>query len=192
MFPELETSYQEEQAGTDNTNSIEEVSEQNTYLDNQTFPNIPGDLLDPLEVDSEDFDADILEVFLEEASELSEELDDLLSNWEEDSDISSLEEMKRALHTMKGGARLSSMVNLGDLVHNYETFLERLAPESANADTFAQAHTYQDRIVKGIAAVKAELDGLWCRSSCRRTGSVCRYLRGRRTARCRRSARSST
>ena len=115
-------------------------------------------LLDVIDTESEDFDADILEVFVEEADELFEEMDEALVSWESDQDPAALEEMKRALHTMKGGARLSGMPVLGDLIHDYESYLMDLNVSSLPDDVFPQVHGYQDRMFKGVAAVKVFLN----------------------------------
>lgn len=111
-------------------------------------------LLDEIDAESEDFDADILEVFVEECDELFEELDEDIHSWEANQDLGAVEGMKRALHTMKGGARLSGMTVLGDLIHDYESFILELDLSSADESTFAKVHDYQDRIYKGVGALK--------------------------------------
>lgn len=123
----------------------------------QSAPEEIEGLLDQIDADSEDFDGDILEVFIEESDELIETLDEAIHAWESDQDVSQVEEMKRALHTMKGGARLSGLPVLGDLVHDYETFLIDLKLDDASEGDVAQVHDFQDRVLSGVNALKAYL-----------------------------------
>ncbi len=116
-------------------------------------------LLDSIDKDAEDFDEDILDVFLEEADELFEELDEAIHSLEESGDANALEEMKRALHTMKGGARLAGLPNLGELVHNYESYLEALSPGYLDENVFSQVHDYQDQMFRAVTAIKDYLGG---------------------------------
>ncbi|VUD67536.1 Chemotaxis protein CheA [Thalassocella blandensis] len=120
---------------------------------------IPG-LIDVIDVNDEDFDEDILEVFLDEALELSEELDEAIHTWESDwTDTESVESVKRVLHTMKGGARLSGLENLGELTHDYESYLIGVKPQDIDDRFFATIHGYQDRVLSAVRAVKTFMDG---------------------------------
>ncbi|MBA56650.1 MAG: hybrid sensor histidine kinase/response regulator [Pseudomonadales bacterium] len=72
----------------------------------------------------EEVDTEILEIFLEEAEELTEGIDNTINTWLSERDNHEhLDEMKRLLHTLKGGARLAGLVHIGNLSHNFETFL---------------------------------------------------------------------
>jgi chemosensory pili system protein ChpA (sensor histidine kinase/response regulator) len=116
--------------------------------------------LDTAYIDEDDFDPDILEIFLDEASELIEEMDEAIHAWESDwSDQSAPDTMKRALHTLKGGARLAGLKNLGELAHNYESFLIVSSDPSSNPNYFATLHAYQDQVLNGVRGVRARLDG---------------------------------
>jgi len=122
---------------------------------------IPG-LLDTIDTRDDDFDSDILEVFLEEAAELNEEIDEAIHAWESNwSDGESLDAIKRILHTLKGGARLSGLSNLGDLTHDYESLVIDLGDDMSSIDEqfFKQIHGYQDRVTSAVRAVKAFADG---------------------------------
>ena len=119
-----------------------------------TQSDIPG-MLDSIDVEDEDFDEDILEVFIEEAEELIEELDEAVHAWESDwSDVDSVEEIKRALHTLKGGARLAGMPNLGQLTHEYESYL--IGKDIADVDGvfFAKIHDYQDKVLTAVRGIQ--------------------------------------
>jgi chemosensory pili system protein ChpA (sensor histidine kinase/response regulator) len=72
-----------------------------------------------------DFDSDIAAIFGEEATELLEQSEGALSRWRGDrADRAQLTELKRLLHTLKGGARMAGIRAMGDLAHEVESFLE--------------------------------------------------------------------
>ena len=95
-----------------------------------------------------DVDADILEIFIEESGELCEALEAHLTAWEQQPDnADAANELKRVLHTLKGGARLAGLKELGDISHDFETALEETDLRSAPpAEFFARMHAWQDRI----------------------------------------------
>jgi len=79
-----------------------------------------------------DFDPDVAAIFTEEAAELLEAADTALQSWSrERSDTAFGFELKRALHTLKGGARMAGIRAMGDLSHELESFM--LAIESGRA-----------------------------------------------------------
>ena len=87
------------------------------------------------EHDSE-FDADIAAIFTEEASELLEQSDAVLGRWSEDrADGSAVVELKRLLHTLKGGARMAGLRSMGDLSHEMESVLELVESGGVPADS---------------------------------------------------------
>ena len=76
-----------------------------------------------------DTDIELLEIFLEEAQELDDALNDSFSKWRADiSNINTLKVLQRHLHTIKGGARMAGIRSIGDLTHEaesiYEAFVE--------------------------------------------------------------------
>jgi chemosensory pili system protein ChpA (sensor histidine kinase/response regulator) len=72
----------------------------------------------------EDFDADIAAIFGEEATELLEQSEAAFARWRADrADRSQVTELKRLLHTLKGGARMAGIRAMGDLSHEVESFL---------------------------------------------------------------------
>ena len=74
-----------------------------------------------------EFDADIAAIFSEEAHELLEQSDAALLHWSRDrADRSQVTELKRLLHTLKGGARMAGIRAMGDLSHEMESFLAAL------------------------------------------------------------------
>ncbi len=116
-----------------------------------------GDMAD---FEGEDFDQDIIEIFLEEAGELIEEMDGAIHAWESNPASGEfIDTMTRALHTLKGGARLSGLKRLGDLTHNYESFLMALGRTTPDRAFFRDVQRYQDALMNGTRAVRAKLDG---------------------------------
>ena len=82
-----------------------------------------------------EFDADIAAIFGEEATELLELADSSLANWIADrADRSRITELKRVLHTLKGGARMAGIRAMGDLSHEVESFLGSLESGAVAAD----------------------------------------------------------
>ena len=82
-----------------------------------------------LQLESIDTDAELLEIFLEEAQELDAALDESFNRWRTDiSNINALKVLQRHLHTIKGGARMAGIRSIGDLTHEaesvYEAFVE--------------------------------------------------------------------
>lgn len=119
----------------------------------------PG-AFDTAHIEADDFDPDILEIFLEEAAELIEEMDEAIHRWESDWDNrDSPDTMKRALHTLKGGARLAGLKNLGELAHEYESFLMVSTDPASNPNYFQTLLAYQDQVLHGVRGVRAHLDG---------------------------------
>lgn len=69
-------------------------------------------------------EADILDIFLEEADDLLESMEAAIGRWEEvREDGAHIDELLRVLHTLKGGARLAGQKRLGDLAHDLEQHL---------------------------------------------------------------------
>lgn len=109
----------------------------------------------------EEFDAEIAEIFLEEAAELLEDIDRSLNEWQDDwNNLDCVEELKRSLHTFKGGARLAGMTDLGDLSHDFETILIEMADDTELDQTFFNSlHSFQDRMHSGVERAQARLNG---------------------------------
>ena len=69
-----------------------------------------------------EIDDELVDIFLEEAEELVEGAEKSLHNWKENlGDVESINELKRILHTLKGGARMAELTPIGDLTHALET-----------------------------------------------------------------------
>jgi chemosensory pili system protein ChpA (sensor histidine kinase/response regulator) len=105
------------------------------------FPGVAQAVVEPERappvVDAE-FDTDIAAIFGEEATELLEQADAALSRWIRDrADASQVTELKRLLHTLKGGARMAGIRAMGDVSHELESFLAAVEAGTARADAGA-------------------------------------------------------
>ncbi|MEX0622655.1 MAG: Hpt domain-containing protein [Saccharospirillum sp.] len=109
-----------------------------------------------------DVDLDILEIFIDEAGELLNELEQAIEDWQaEPGNETHADEMKRVLHTLKGGARLARLKDLGDQSHEFETFIVRAqqSKEALDETFFNNILARQDQLVQGVDAMNALLDG---------------------------------
>ncbi len=74
------------------------------------------------------YDTELLEIFLEEAEEIQESVEKILDQWSQDHEnLEHVAKLQRALHTLKGGARMANVTAVGDLAHVVESLLERMA-----------------------------------------------------------------
>ena len=79
------------------------------------------------ETSNQNFDSDLLDIFLEEADELLAGMDTDLNSWIEDHrNINALKNLMRYLHTLKGGANMIQARHIGLIAHELETIYEKL------------------------------------------------------------------
>jgi len=84
---------------------------------------------------SHEYDADIAAIFSEEATELLEAADGSLGALRaERGNGERIVELQRALHTLKGGARMAGIAAMGDLSHELETLLTQVSVSAAPLD----------------------------------------------------------
>ncbi len=76
--------------------------------------------------DSElDVELELVEIFLEEAEEIIESSSNALEEWRADTSNQGLvEQLQRELHTLKGGARMAQISEIGDFAHEMENIYE--------------------------------------------------------------------
>ncbi len=80
-------------------------------------------------------DNELLDVFLEEADDILEACDQAVGRWRVDpGDHQALSELQRALHTLKGGARMSALPAIADLTHETESLVEAVVDGSVTHD----------------------------------------------------------
>ncbi len=82
-----------------------------------------------------DVDPELLDIFLEEAGEIGEQLEEFYAQWEQDiSARESVDGLMRNLHTLKGNARFAGLFPLGNLSHALESLFENLASGEREPD----------------------------------------------------------
>jgi chemosensory pili system protein ChpA (sensor histidine kinase/response regulator) len=81
-----------------------------------------------------EIDQELLEVFLEEASDIMENSEQTLQNWKRAPEEQSLMgELQRELHTLKGGARMADITEIGDLSHAVESLMVKASEGEVTA-----------------------------------------------------------
>ncbi len=102
-------------------------------------------------------DSELLDIFSAEAAELLEGIDAAMTRWRAAPfDEAPRRDLQRALHTLKGGARMSGWRHMGDLAHALETRLEALdAQPGSAADASLLEHIAGD-----IEQLHGQLDSL--------------------------------
>lgn len=107
-------------------------------------------------------DEDVLPLFLEEAEELIESLDQSLLDWSADTgSVVHLDDLLRHLHTLKGGARISGLNALGELAHEMETLLAhgKQTGVDLNDGFFALMNQHLDEINRRVALYQDYMAG---------------------------------
>ncbi|MHB8453468.1 MAG: hybrid sensor histidine kinase/response regulator [Acidiferrobacterales bacterium] len=120
----------------------------------------------------EETDPELLEIFLEEAVDILGAVEEALSHWRSDrSDSRAVQDLKRSLHTLKGGARMAGAMTMGGLSHNTEGLLKEVEDRRIDAgpdllDLLDEVHdalvTMVDQMqnrkpVSGIAQLNAKV-----------------------------------
>ena len=105
-----------------------------------------------------DYDEELLEIFLEEGTEILEESDQIIHEWISTPDEEQfVKALQRHLHTLKGGARMAGIAELGDLGHSIESLLTAVVDGhmQASKPMFDLVQRAQDRLVKMLELVQA-------------------------------------
>ncbi len=107
--------------------------------------------------DTTDLDAELVSIFLEEAQELIDTTAQNLQSWLSDlENIEHVKELQRALHTLKGGARMAEIKPIGDLSHELETLFEgivegRFSAEPSLSELMLQCHDRLAVMVENVS-----------------------------------------
>ena len=106
------------------------------------------------EAPEEDIDEELVAIFLEEADDLNEEVEAALMQWQENPrSRQPIDVLKRALHTLKGGARMTGCRALGDLCHDFETDVIKAEPRRDQLDP-----DFFDAMLKRYDQLHSELE----------------------------------
>ncbi|MGD8926336.1 MAG: Hpt domain-containing protein, partial [Thioalkalispiraceae bacterium] len=104
-----------------------------------------------------DYDEELLEIFLEEGVEILDESDHTLHDWiESPENIEFVKALQRQLHTLKGGARMAGVIEVGDLSHSIETMLTAIVDDQLEVadDMFKALQKAQDSLVAMLETVR--------------------------------------
>ena len=116
--------------------------------------------------DPAETDAELVDIFLEEAREILDSSTASLQSWLADNgDNPALHALLRDLHTLKGGARMAEIRPVGDLAHELEFLYEelvaqRIEPASGLTALLLACHDELSDMVDGIVAGQPISDGL--------------------------------
>ncbi|QXL84427.1 Hpt domain-containing protein [Comamonas sp. NLF-1-9] len=101
-------------------------------------------------------DPDLFPIFEEEAQELLPTLGGALRQWlAQPSDMAARSELLRALHTLKGSARLAGALRLGEMAHRMESAVEGVDAETATAADIDPLMTRFDGLQATFDALRA-------------------------------------
>jgi len=122
-------------------------------------PVSPASVSAPATTVHEDIDPELLEIFQEEAVDLLHTMEESLQRWRANTgDTEAVGSLKRALHTLKGGARMAGAMTMGNLSHVTESLMMeveagRVAVSDVMLDMFDEAYdalsTMLDQIQSG-------------------------------------------
>jgi chemosensory pili system protein ChpA (sensor histidine kinase/response regulator) len=130
-----------------------------------TVPELVDDLSElvsneVVSLDVDESDREILEIFLEEAHELHQELDAVLQEWQlTPENLRATEEVQRIMHTLKGGARMGGLTEIGDLAHDFEAWMIKAQQGviEVNDAFFVEVFQRQDRLAASVELVAQSL-----------------------------------
>lgn len=115
----------------------------------------PGPAPEPLASEPLSEDTELLAGFGEEAGELLETVQSTLERWQQDSEqgvpvdeAGSVIDLRRALHTLKGSARMVDAVSMAAVAHEMESLVEDLVTGQMEPDsaTFMQLQTRLEQL----------------------------------------------
>jgi chemosensory pili system protein ChpA (sensor histidine kinase/response regulator) len=127
---------------------VQETQETQAELDALALEDIPEAYAPALaEEHPELVDIEILNLFQEEADELLPMIGNALRSWRGDqSAVEHADALQRALHTLKGSARMAGKHQLGNVVHNMEERVVQALKNNPDSQTFEQLFTDLDAI----------------------------------------------
>jgi chemosensory pili system protein ChpA (sensor histidine kinase/response regulator) len=111
-------------------------------------------------------DNELLEIFQEEATDILDHVEQALRDWRAEPDnMGVVLELKRGLHTLKGGARMAGAITMGDLSHQTESLLMQVenrsvAPSGKLFDLLEETHdalvSMLNRLTRGETPVNVD------------------------------------
>jgi len=111
------------------------------------------------EVDEEEMDEELIEIFLEESRDIVDVMEQTVQQWTNAPEDSALiADLQRSLHTLKGGARLSGLGMIGDVSHSLESLLTGIGNRSVSIhdEIINLVHRSVDELDKMLQVVQAQ------------------------------------
>lgn len=137
---------EEEPLASEEPSAGREPSAPNLALENQESSAIQQSESEPLETSSwmdDDLDQEIVGIFVEEAEDIISNLEETLHAWQNSPKQAEFaDQLKRDLHTLKGGARMAGFNALGQYTHDFESTID--ATKDYNEAYFATLATNQE------------------------------------------------
>lgn len=121
----------------------------------------------PAPAASAGLDPEIVEIFIEEATEEIAKINELLPRWQSNrGDVETLRDLRRSFHTLKGSGRLVGALRIGEFAWAFENMLNRVIdntvePSNAMFDLLDQAADALPELVAEFregAAVSADIE----------------------------------
>ncbi|HOV56940.1 MAG TPA: Hpt domain-containing protein [Rhodanobacteraceae bacterium] len=112
-------------------------------------------------LDLPDMDEDLLEIFVQEGTDILDHSDSLMARLRESSqDRELVTGLQRDLHTLKGGARMAGLAPIGDLSHAMESLLEavsegRRSMDRGSVESFERGFDLLHALVQRVARRQA-------------------------------------
>ncbi|HHB93270.1 MAG TPA: response regulator, partial [Thioploca sp.] len=103
---------------------------------------------------------EFLAIFLDEAEEILENTQSLLERWTASpNNMQLMKELQRELHTLKGGARMVGIVQMGDLSHHLESILTKIVEGTAKSSNKLQeiVQNSVDELAAMLEAVRSNV-----------------------------------
>ena len=106
--------------------------------------------------EDDEFERELMETFLEEGEELVRDIDISVKDWRQSpTNYSHADAIHRALHTLKGGARLSGLPELGNMSHDFESFIiDQQVMRNADENFFHDAIDRLDNLTNHLEAIR--------------------------------------
>ena len=115
--------------------SVGEVESASEHISAIISTSYSQDSTDESDEADDGFDEELLEIFKEEADDILDRTEHILSELEENpKEPAHILALQRDLHTLKGGARMAGLENIGELGHVLESLLENIGEENRKVD----------------------------------------------------------
>jgi chemosensory pili system protein ChpA (sensor histidine kinase/response regulator) len=96
---------------------------------------------------SDDIDEQLLPIFMEEVADLMPAIEKSIRNWQNAPDGEEQANMQRLLHTLKGSARMTGAMHLGELTHTLETdVIDAITHQKLTPETFTNFEAQIDQL----------------------------------------------